>query len=328
MATRILVPLDGSQLAMRSLPLALKLAYLTGGELLLLRVVGAAEESHYKYLNQMETEAEHYLNTVKRVLTFYLRDNHLPHLSVQTLVVGGHPAQIIAEQAHKHQATLILMTTHGRGRLAQLVMGSTALEVIQHTDLPVILFRPAGPAEEEKVEFYIYTLAHAVSLSGPLVVTLDGSAEAELALEPALDLASQTRRPLHLLRVVRPFVGVDEMAPWYEANLALGPDTLHQQEFPHLQEQATVYLEKLQASLKERHQGCQIAVRVGDPAYEILKYAKQVKASLLAMATHPHSRVGHALLGNIADRVICQSDIPVMLVNLNLNLKRKGANLS
>jgi nucleotide-binding universal stress UspA family protein len=118
------------------------------------------------------------------------------------------------------------------------------------------------------------------------------------------------------------------MAPWYEANLALGPDKLHQQEFPYLQEQATLYLEKLQAGLKECHQGCQIAVRVGEPAREILKYARQVKASMLVMATYPHSRVGHALLGSIADRVICQSDTPVMLVNINLNLKRKGVNLS
>jgi nucleotide-binding universal stress UspA family protein len=47
-----------------------------------------------------------------------------------------------------------------------------------------------------------------------VVAALDGSPGAELSWNAALDLAKQLQLPVHLLRVIPPFIPVDELAKW------------------------------------------------------------------------------------------------------------------
>jgi nucleotide-binding universal stress UspA family protein len=47
---------------------------------------------------------------------------------------------------------------------------------------------------------------------------------------------------------------------------------------------------------------------------EILRAAKREKAHMLVMGTHGHGLLGRALMGSVAQRVIVDCDIPVLLV--------------
>lgn len=53
---------------------------------------------------------------------------------------------------------------------------------------------------------------------------------------------------------------------------------------------------------------------VGPPGAEIVKAAKKEKAHLIVMGTHGHGLLGRALLGSVAQNVLTQCDIPVLLV--------------
>jgi len=53
---------------------------------------------------------------------------------------------------------------------------------------------------------------------------------------------------------------------------------------------------------------------VGAPEQEIVKFAKKEKAHLIVMGTHGHGIFGRALLGSVAQNVLTQCDIPVLLV--------------
>jgi nucleotide-binding universal stress UspA family protein len=53
---------------------------------------------------------------------------------------------------------------------------------------------------------------------------------------------------------------------------------------------------------------------VGQPGPEIVKAAKKEKAQLIVMGTHGLSLLGRALLGSVAQNVVTDSDIPVLLV--------------
>jgi nucleotide-binding universal stress UspA family protein len=53
---------------------------------------------------------------------------------------------------------------------------------------------------------------------------------------------------------------------------------------------------------------------VGVPTAEILRAAKKEKAHLVVMGTHGHGLLSRALMGSVAQRVIAESDIPVLLV--------------
>ncbi|OLC59192.1 MAG: hypothetical protein AUH89_06500 [Ktedonobacter sp. 13_1_40CM_4_52_4] len=62
-------------------------------------------------------------------------------LVVQTHVATGHPAEEILHHSTQHQHTLIVMTTHGRGGLQRLFLGSVAMKVVQRAHVPVLLVR-------------------------------------------------------------------------------------------------------------------------------------------------------------------------------------------
>jgi nucleotide-binding universal stress UspA family protein len=53
---------------------------------------------------------------------------------------------------------------------------------------------------------------------------------------------------------------------------------------------------------------------VGRPVEEILKAAAKQKSHLLVMGTHGHGLFGRALMGSIAQRVVTDCDLPVLLV--------------
>ncbi len=144
MYKRILVPLDGSELAEQVLPHVTELAQCTGAEIILLRV---ASLPVYDYLvpeprwsNEIrqaaEQEALRYLERVSRGL----RERGLTVKTSET--TEGPVHEIILDLAHQLNVDLIAMSTHGRGGLARLVMGSVADQVIRHVTIPVLLVRP------------------------------------------------------------------------------------------------------------------------------------------------------------------------------------------
>ena len=53
---------------------------------------------------------------------------------------------------------------------------------------------------------------------------------------------------------------------------------------------------------------------VGHPVEEILKAAAKQKAHLVVMGTRGHGLIGRALMGSIAQRVVAECDLPVLLV--------------
>jgi nucleotide-binding universal stress UspA family protein len=53
---------------------------------------------------------------------------------------------------------------------------------------------------------------------------------------------------------------------------------------------------------------------VGSPSQEILRAAKKEKAHMIVMGTHGHGLISRALMGSVAQRVVADADIPVLLV--------------
>jgi nucleotide-binding universal stress UspA family protein len=53
---------------------------------------------------------------------------------------------------------------------------------------------------------------------------------------------------------------------------------------------------------------------VGHAGQEIVKAAKREKAQLVVMGTHGHGVLARALLGSVAQTVVTDSDVPVLLV--------------
>jgi len=151
MYTHILVPLDGSEVAEQVLPHVEALAERFGSRITLLRAIippalplmetpmGLPVTPYTSEVYAEAAEAE------RQAASDYLRKvgDRLRErgLQVEQQLPDGPPAGLIVERAGALGAGLIAMTTHGRGGLERLLLGSVAEEVLRKAPCPVLLVR-------------------------------------------------------------------------------------------------------------------------------------------------------------------------------------------
>jgi nucleotide-binding universal stress UspA family protein len=142
MATRILVPLDGSNLAERALPCALMLARGLSADLVLLRAVtlpaelqdtlGDADIDVEKALAALDADADRYLcQMAGRIENNGLR--------VHPVVHRGPAAEGIVDYARRADIQKIVMATHGYTGHSRWRHGSVAERVLQTASVPVLM---------------------------------------------------------------------------------------------------------------------------------------------------------------------------------------------
>ena len=151
--TRILIPLDGSEMSESAIGGTTKLLG-DDVEITLMRVVQYPYHFVSPYLpdtvqgnqelfRQATAHAKDYLTE----MAWKLKDSVA---RVQTEVaVSEHPAQALVDFAESNDFDVIAMATHGRGGLGRLALGSVADKVIRTTEVPVLTFRPEEQHQEK-----------------------------------------------------------------------------------------------------------------------------------------------------------------------------------
>lgn len=129
---RVVVPLDGSPLALAVLPLVRDLAGVAGGAVHLVSVRPAGlDGSGDRWLDE---DFGGMLAEVARSLVAV-------DVRVDTHLVSGHPATAILDLAASLDADGIVLSTHGRAGLSRWAFGSVAEKVLRHAPCPVMVSR-------------------------------------------------------------------------------------------------------------------------------------------------------------------------------------------
>jgi nucleotide-binding universal stress UspA family protein len=148
MYKKILVPLDGSDLAEGSLEHVKAIA--TGchvPEVVLFAVVEPIPQPGDMGLMggywgiQAEQEA---LDWFKEYLMKLSDKLSSAGIQVKTAIARGRAADEILDYVKKNGVDLIIMTTHGRSGVARWVMGSVADKVVRYAAVPVLIISPQG----------------------------------------------------------------------------------------------------------------------------------------------------------------------------------------
>ena len=63
------------------------------------------------------------------------------------------------------------------------------------------------------------------------------------------------------------------------------------------------------------------AVEAGNPATQIVRYARKVGADLIVLGTHGRTGVSRAILGSVAERVVRTASCPVMAVPMHFRAR-------
>jgi nucleotide-binding universal stress UspA family protein len=145
--SKILIPLDGSELSEEALEAALPLAKAFGSELMFLGVLDLTAGMYDVYSEafnpvdlraQLEKFLESALDRAKtRAENAGLRARRFLRVGV--------PHEEVAALSGEERVDLIVMTTHGRKGLSHLLLGSVTEKVIRTAPCPVLVIRPAEP---------------------------------------------------------------------------------------------------------------------------------------------------------------------------------------
>ena len=138
---RILVPLDGSQVAVSALPHAVGLAKAVGASVRLLHVVGDSPRP------EPLTEEEAVTEDITAHLETAKEEVLAQGVQCQWSITTGDPAREIVRYSREHQIDLIVMVTHGMGQRLELAFGSVARSVLERAPCPLLLIRWQGNRE-------------------------------------------------------------------------------------------------------------------------------------------------------------------------------------
>ena len=201
MFERILVPLDGSELAEAILPQLRGALFRPGVDLILVRAVprpyGMDTEAG-RAMAALEDCAADYLRMMERWLTGQ-------GARVRTVIRRGPAAETILAVGGEEGASLIALSTHGRTGIGRWVLGSVAEKVLRASPMPVLAMRAAAGPREQAFR--------------TLVVAIDSSDLSLEAVAPAIELArafGSRVRPVHVCEGPECAVPVPQMTEAYE----------------------------------------------------------------------------------------------------------------
>lgn len=284
MYERILVPLDGSELAERALSYAGAIATRLKSEIVLLTVCapgGCLERPLRAYL---EKQAEELVSMGAKA---------------SAVVAEGDAAEEILNLAEANYVGLIVVSTHGLSGSGRWAMGNIASKVLQKAHTPTLLVKPgkSEPAFDEKG-------------LGSVLVSLDGSHFAEAILPYVEDLARGMDSEAALLTVVEPvkLPRMESYGHWvdfdkYEEHLANEAEA-----------KAKRYLGGQELALREKGVRVSSTVLSGRPAETILQHAEDKSVGIIALSTHGYSGITRWAYGSVASKIVECSSRPVLLV--------------
>lgn len=291
------------------LPLAARLARASSASLCLMRVVATSASASWGRLEETALCPELIKKEQQRV-RMYLKNlagsPELSDLSVIYKVAVGEPAQAIMEGLREYQADLLLMCSHGSGSLRRWAMGSVAHKIARYCPVPTLILH-----EREQLPF---TLRRQEPGRVRILVPLDGSALAEEALLPALALSAPGQAALHLLSVLP----AREIPQTTEAACE------------ELRDEVKVYLTRIERQVKQELVGgipllvTSSLIGEADIASTIVDFslrgvlpiepAIERGCDLIALTTRGRSGVASWLMGNVAERVLDTTRMPLFLI--------------
>ena len=281
----VLLPLDGSELALRAMPTARALARRLHADLHAVTVAGGGDA------------VEHARADASSALEVPLRSDRV-------FVVGeGDPAEVIARRAETLGSCVVCLATHGRGRLEGALMGSVARSVLQRSLDPVVAVGPSAdnPGWSPRPRNW------PEPLSVPRVVAcVDGSTASEQVLPFAAAWAEALRMSLTVLTVV------DDV-----------PAPISREDRPSRygdHPDAQSYIEQMVQQWSEQLPGTD-GVVVRDPhgpAGGVRAHLSERPAGLVALTTHARSGMQRVLGGATAASIVHASAAPCLVAPVRM----------
>jgi nucleotide-binding universal stress UspA family protein len=305
----IMAPTEGSDTERAAISVALKLAQRFDADLRLVRVettpliIETVARPPVLMITE-QTLLDERLARLHKLEALGTECRALGEIRVMTALEDGPVAPTLRDYAEKFNVDLIVMSSHARGGVKRVTLGSVTDYLIRNTNIPVLVVRP--PAS--------FIGATPEQTFSRIVVPLDGSALAEQILPEVAALALRLKSTVSLLHVLTPLTYSQKEImqpglPWWDSDIAT----------------ADAYLTRAASYLTE--EGLTVSKDVvlsEDIATAILDYSARTRADLIALATSGSGGMSRFVFGTVADEVTRKSSTSLLV----FHPKRPGATVN
>ena len=201
-------------------------------------------------------------------------------------------APTILEHALEFDPDLIVMSTHGRRGLENVLLGSVTEEVLRFANCPVLTVRSGEEAQT-------------FPSTAPILVPVDFSEHSRQALTLARDIASTFGASVCALHVFeRPI----------HPEIYLGGMPLDSPDFRTVEGSLREALATFVAETPGPEVPASLHVVEGRAVPAILDFVLDSGAGLVVIATHGLTGLAHVLLGSVCEKVVRRATCPVLSV--------------
>jgi nucleotide-binding universal stress UspA family protein len=301
---RVLVPLDGSLLAERAIPVAAALAG-SEGAITFMHVVPDPEPLRGIFGSMLAT-SDDVLRMERETATVMIEEIARRWKGVLSQepsihVTPGDPAEMILRAVRDVGATMIAIASHGRGMAGRLAFGSVADRIARSSEVPVLIVHPDEEDESVQIEAQLAEIRR-------ILVPLDGSETAAQALPVATDLAQSSGASVHLVQAVNP----SAMLLPSPVGAAHYPAELYQEVADEMKTSAKETLSTAESDISSG--GVDVTqVVVEGPAVAAIE-SEVKEGDLIVMTSHGRGGFRRWLLGSVSEKLIRSGAAPVVLV--------------
>ena len=284
MLTKILVTTDFSEVSDRALDYAMALARRYDARIYLAHVI-TPDPFQFAEPQLAQATYEKVRQAAEEGITDILISGKLRGVLHEVLMEEGNVWPALEELIIEHEIDLVVVGTHGRGKVQKILIGSVAEEIFRQADCPVLTVGPGVKGET----------AREVELKSTLFAT-DFGRGAEKAAAHAFSLAQEHDARVTLLHVI-------------ESAAASTEESVARQ-----REINVVRMKQLMPPGSENWCKPEFRVTFGSAVEEILIAARESRADLVVMgAKTRRSLAGHLPL-TIAYNVVTKASCPVLTV--------------
>jgi nucleotide-binding universal stress UspA family protein len=297
MFKRILLPLDGSQLAEAGLPVAASLAEKLNAPVTLLHVIeqNAPEAVHNERHLTRPEEAEAYLqDLVRQSFPAGIKANwHVHSAGVKDVTAS------IVEHIGEFESSLIIMCAHGRSGIRDMLFGRIAQQVVAKDLTPLLLLQPMTSQQKP------FTLHR-------ILLPLESESAHDDSLPFAKILAKAYNAELDLLCVIPTFSTLRGNEAATSTILPATTNALLDIKEEHAKEHLQGHLNELIG------EGFQTSAEIarGDPAQTIVEVAERSKTDLIVLSTHRRAGIHAFWARSVAPNIARRTRIPLLLIPL------------
>jgi nucleotide-binding universal stress UspA family protein len=296
MNARVLLPLDGSEKDQWALTVGAAFADLAQADIHIVRVVE---------LNRSQPQRRFVERTARKA-------------AERIAVPGGRRASCeivdsddvagtLLQVSESRGANLVVMATRAASGLDRALRGSVADRVVRESLRPVVVAPPGASALRDKP----------LRLHRALV-PVDGSSASLRVVSYLLELPRAAALEIVLLRVVKAEPTGGYLMPVAMPPVELDPGAVPRDKVEWVHVNAEQAKERLDAVADQlRAHGVVTEVRVierDDPVGTILDAARESHADFIAMTTRGAGGIKRMVLGSVAEQVVRESELPVLLV--------------